>query len=125
MTAIEAIAAAETLLPGQASGERERDPRWQAIIEVAEFIPSHPDEVWKFAARWGCSEDPDLRAAIGTCLVEHLLERHFELVFPRVEKLARADRRFAATLGLCWEFGHSSARPHAAKLRQLQGQLRD
>jgi hypothetical protein len=124
MTLVEAIAAAEALLPGQASSERGLDPRWQSIIDVSEFIPTHPEEVWAFAARWGCTEDPDLRAAIATCIVEHLLEHNFDLVFPRVADLARRDARFAETLKLCSEFGQVSIRPNAAKLRHLKGQLR-
>jgi hypothetical protein len=124
MTLIEAIAAAELVLPGQAAGNRELDPRWQAIIAVSEFIPTDPEQVWAFAARWGCSEDADLRAAIATCVVEHLLEHHFDLLFPRVEALAREDSRFARTLKLCWEFGQMSRRANGAKLRELKGQLR-
>src|SRR5687768_11056622 len=101
MTLIETIAAAELILPGHAAGDRELDPRWRAIIAVSEFVPTDPEQVWVFAARWGCSEDADLRAAIATCVVEHLLEHHFDLVFPRVEVLAREDSRFANTLKLC------------------------
>ena len=123
MTLTEAIAAAEALLPGQAAEERGLDPRWQAIIEVSEFIPSDPEEVWLFAARWGCSEDADLRTAIATCILEHLLEHHFELLFPRVEQLARSDGRFADTLSLCSEFGQSATRSNSARLRQLKGSL--
>lgn len=124
MTLIETIAAAERILPGHAAGDRELDPRWQAIIAVSEFIPTDPEQVWAFASRWGCSEDADLRAAIATCVVEHLLEHHFELLFPRVEALARENARFADTVKLCWEFGQASGRASAARLRQLKGQLR-
>ena len=122
MTLTETIAAAELLLPGRAAADRDVDPRWQAIIAVSEFIPTDPEQVWAFAAKWGLSEDPDLRAAIATCVVEHLLEHHFDLLFPRVEALARKDHRFADTLRLCSDFGKSRA--NAAELKRLQGQLR-
>src|SRR5207248_3326080 len=59
------------------------DPRWQAVIKVGEFIETDPEQVWAFATKWGKHPSSDLRAAIATCLVEHLLELHFELVFPR------------------------------------------
>lgn len=63
MTVQEAIAAADAILPGEAAPEGARDPRWQAIIVVGEFIedavadPLFGDMVrgiWKF----GQSEDP-------------------------------------------------------------------
>jgi hypothetical protein len=123
MTLKEAIAAAELILPGHAAGDHELDPRWQAIIAVSEFIPTNPEQVWAFAAKWGCNEDADLRTAIATCVVEHLLEHHFDLLFPRAEVLALENSRFADTLRLCSEFGQASGRANAARLRQLKGQL--
>ena len=123
MELTEAIATAEALLPGRATGGRELDPRWQAIIDVAEFIPTDPEPVWEFAARWGCSDDPDLRA-IATCVIEHLLEHHFDLLFARVEILARENASFADTLKLCSERGQVARRVNAARLRQLKGQPR-
>jgi hypothetical protein len=124
MELTEAIAAAEALLPGRATGDRGLDPRWQAIVDVAEFIPIDPEPVWEFAARWGCNDDPDLRAAIASCVMEHLLEHHFDLLFARVETLARENASFADTLKLCSELGQAARRVNAARLRQLKGQLR-
>ena len=72
MTVQEAIEQAEALLPDSVAPEGETDPRWQAIIDVGDFIESDPELVWAFALRWGSSEDDDLRAAIATCLLEHL-----------------------------------------------------
>ena len=123
MTLAETIAAAEVLLPGRAA-ESGIDPRWQAIIEVAEFIPTNPQEVWAFAARWGCTEDADLRAAIATCIVEHLLEHHFEFTFTRIEDLARRDGRFVDTLKLCSNFGQADTFANRGKLQRLKEQLR-
>lgn len=66
MTVAEAIAAAEPILPGRAAPDDQRDPRWQAIIAVAEFLPTEPDAVWAWVARCGCSDDADLRIAIAS-----------------------------------------------------------
>lgn len=103
-----AIQRAETLLPGQRAEQHSIDPRWQAIIRVGEFIGSHPDEVLEFALRWGKHAQKDLRAAIATCLLEHLLEHHFERVFPRVRTAALTSRRFADTFSGCWKFGQTN-----------------
>ena len=107
MRVTDAVAAAERILPGRAAREGRRDPRWQAIIEIGEFNRRAPETVWKFIAKWGCSSDEDLRAAIGTCLLEHHLQYHFERYIGRVEELAMRDSNFANTVRCCWEFGRT------------------
>jgi hypothetical protein len=57
MTIQKAIARAEALLPGIAAPDGEIDPRWQAIIDVGEFIESDPAEVWAFIIKWGRAEN--------------------------------------------------------------------
>jgi hypothetical protein len=94
-----AIDAATRLLPGTPV-EAGPDSRWQAIIEVAEFVETNPIEVWNFVAVWGCSPDPDLRAAIATCVLEHLLEHHFAQIFPLAAALARKSAVRADRLAL-------------------------
>ena len=124
MTVTEAIHQAEVILPGIPAPEGELDPRWQAIIAVAEFIEDEPEAVCSFAERWGQHPNEDLRVAIATCVLEHLLEHHFDLVFPRAERLARSSRRFAQTVAMCWRFGESEHPANAAKLDELLRELR-
>jgi hypothetical protein len=78
MDVLEAIRQAESLLPGEPV-EEGQDPRWQAIIAVGEHIESDPEVVWSFIRRWGSHRQEDLRDAVATCLLEHLLEHHFTL----------------------------------------------
>ena len=75
-TVEDAISSAESILPGHAAPDGEVDDRWQAIIAVAEFIETEPEAVWSFAEKWGGHPDDDLRMAITTCVLEHLLEHH-------------------------------------------------
>jgi hypothetical protein len=119
MNADEAIALADAILPGRAAAEGERDPRWQAIIAVGEFIETDPESVWLFVQRWGLQPDEDLRSAIATCLLEHLLEHHFDLIFPRMERTARSNAYFAEMVGWCWLFGQSELPENAARLHRL------
>lgn len=119
MTVVEAIAAAEALLPGEAAPEGEVDPRWQAVIAIGEFVETEPDAVWPLIARWGCSPDEDLRMAIATCLLEHLLEHHFDAVIDRVEVLARKDKYFLDTVASCARFGQAQERSRAARLHKI------
>lgn len=118
-----AIADAERALTGAMTYDGDLDPRWQAVIRVAEFIPDNAEQVWEFAAKWGGILDPDLQAAIATCLLEHLLEHHFDFVFPKVAERARRDSIFASTLRLCWKFGQAERPEGSAALDALISSL--
>ena len=48
MSVQQAIIAAEKLLPGIPAPDDDEDPRWQAIIAVAEYCETNPEEVWAF-----------------------------------------------------------------------------
>ena len=102
---LEAIGYAESLLPGLPASDGQKDDRWQAIVDVANFIDTNPEEVWQFVRRWGNYPQEDLQDAIACCLLEHLLEVHFQLVFPRVEQAVRKDAAFADTWCRCWKLG--------------------
>lgn len=120
----DAIASAERILPGQAATEEESDPRWQAIIKVEAFIQEEPDAIWSFIFRWGNSPDEDLRSAIATCLLEHLLEHHFSRVFPQVEEAARSNPLLADTFLKCWKFGQAKEEENAKRFDGLQAECR-
>jgi len=91
---------------------------------VGEFIESEPEAVWTFARRWGKHASADLRAAVATCLLEHLLEHHFELLFPRVRKEALSSVRFAETFEMCWSFGQALLPGNAGRVKRLRRKLR-
>lgn len=116
------ISIAEALLPGAPAPDGECDPRWQAIIAIGKYVESDPQEVWQFVARWGTTEDQDLQSAIATCLLEHLLEDHFELLFPRVDALAKSDRNFANTFLGCWKLGQANLPGNSERFDELTDQ---
>jgi hypothetical protein len=124
MTVQEAIESAERLLPGHAAPDGAQDPRWQAIIEVGMFSEQEPEAIWPFVLKWGSNEDEDLRAAIATCLLEHLLEHHFDLLFPRIETAAKSDPWFAKTTSLCWKFGEAEEPANAARFNRFRSEIR-
>ena len=124
MGVIEAIRCAEALLPGEPVADG-LDPRWQAIIAVGEYTQSEPAAVWSFIRRWGGQPQEDLRNAIATCLLEHLLEYHFEAYFPQVELAALADRHFADTFWRCWPLGLSERPANAVRFHLLRHRLRN
>src|SRR5262249_54455661 len=120
----DAIDAADAVLPGEPIDEG-ADPRWQAIIKVGEFIESDPEAVWRFICRWGGHPQEDLRDAVATCLLEHLLEYHFDIYFPQVEQIALADPLFGDTFLRCWQFGQAEEPGNAERFRSLAVRLGD
>ena len=124
MTAAEAIRDAEAILPGEVAPDGETDPRWQAVIEVAGYIPDEPEAVWPFIVRWGEHENEDLRTAIATCALEDLLEHHFDSFFPRVEALASQSPLFADTFARCWKLGQATEPSRAIRFDRLQAGCR-
>jgi hypothetical protein len=113
MSLASALQDAEKLLPGTPVDEG-TDPRWQAIIRIGEYLESDPERVWQFIAKWGGHAQEDLRDAIATCLLEHLLQQHFDRYFPLVDDLAENNAWFADTFLRCWKFGESEE-PHNSK----------
>ncbi|MBN1695645.1 hypothetical protein JW879_09680 [candidate division WOR-3 bacterium] len=107
-------------MPGITAIKGDIDPRWQAIIDISVYIESNPKEIWDFVVRWGQHEDENIRNAISTCLLEHLLEYHFKQIFPKVEELVRKSRLFANTFCKCWKFGQSEEPENSIKIDQLK-----
>jgi hypothetical protein len=125
MTVQEALAAAEELLPGYPAPDGAEDPRWQAIIEVAMFAEREPEAIWPFVLKWGSHEDEDVRAAIATCLLEDLLQYHFDTIFARVEPAARSSPLFGKTVAHCWKFGQAKEPERARRFDSLVSDLRN
>jgi hypothetical protein len=119
----QAIADAERILPGKAAADGETDPRWQALIHIGYYISSDPEPIWSFALKWGSYDDEDLRSAVTTLLLEHLLEDHFDLIFPRVEIAARSNALFADTFKGCWKLGQAEEPPRAQLFDDLKNSL--
>ena len=121
----EAIRRATAVLPGRSASVENEDPRWEAIIEVGHYIESNPEEVWQFISTWGGHSQEDIRNAIACVLLEHLLEFHFDLIFPRVEAAVESNVLFSDMFCRCWRFGQSELPTNAIKFDTLQEQCRN
>jgi len=75
--------------------DQDNDCRWQAAIVIGAFIETAPDKVWDVIVCFGDSDDADTRTAIGTVLLEPLLQRHGPRFRSLVEQLAQRSARFA------------------------------
>ena len=105
-------------------GDDDNDCRWQAAIVVGESIESNPEGVWQVICEFGESHDEDMRDAIATLLLEHLLEHHFDAFFGRLRlKIEQGAPLLADTLCRCWAFGDAESRWHevAALLKDVEG----
>lgn len=123
MNAVAAIQRAEFLLPGEPAPSGRRDPRWQAIVSVARFVRHEPEAVWEFVDEWGNHPQEDLREAVASCLVEPLLEFHFDDFFPLVEERTISDAFFADMFLRCTRFGQAAELRNAKRFDALQRQL--
>lgn len=88
--------------------DADNDCRWQAMIIVGEFIDERPQEVWRIAEQYGCSPDDDMRAAVATVLLEHLIERRGATMKEKAQGLASRSELFADTLRMCATFDNKS-----------------
>ncbi len=119
MSVTEPIRYADAILPG-APVDCGKDPRWQAIIEIGEYVESEPEAVWECILKWGDSPQDDLRDAIATCLLEHLLEHHFKDYFPRLEAIVLDSPEYGDTFSRCWPFGQAEESNNSARWQALQ-----
>ncbi|MGD9851868.1 MAG: hypothetical protein AB7T38_11420 [Nitrospirales bacterium] len=126
MTVQEAIAHADRVLIHQkaSAAEGDKDPRWQAVIAVADFIPTEPEPIWQFVCRWAELQDDDLRNALSTCVLEHILEYHFEKFFPLVKIAVRRNEAIADVFLRCWKFGLSEVPENAVHYEKLRKELK-
>ena len=124
MTACEAIERAEGILPGEPVSTG-RDPRWQALVRVGRHIHDEPEVVWTMVDRWGGDTQEDLREAIALCLLEPLLETHFDDIFPLLGERAITDPFFADLCVRCKGYGQAADGRHARDLQTLQRQLNE
>lgn len=103
-------------------GSPDEDSYWQAAIALAAqgHCESAPEVIWPLVVKWGSSNDEDVRAAIATCVLEHILECHFIEYFEKATELIDGgNKNFADTLRLCWKFGQTKLPANARRFDEL------
>jgi len=94
--------------------------RWEAAAHLAEHINDASSDVWKLVLKHGSSDDGDLRSAIATCALEHLLEMSFDQYFGLLElEVRKGNRNLLNTLKLCWKFGDSECSSNSDRWDEL------
>ena len=99
---------------------RDESRRWAAAAELSEFTKKAPAALWPIILKHGASNDPDLRQAVATCLLEHVLEYHFDRYFPLLEKeIEKGNINLRDTFSSCWKFGQSEKRKNSKRWDRL------
>jgi hypothetical protein len=94
---------------------------WSAAVEAGEFIETEPHEVWELVKQFGSEPDPELKDAIATCVLEHLLEYHFNDFFGQLEEEVKSGNfELGETFMRCWKFGQSKLRKNSLRWKKLE-----
>ena len=102
-------------------GSSDEDTRWQAAIALGEYCEDAPKVIWPLTVKWGSCENEDVRTAIATCVLEHILEYHFAVYFPKAALIIRGGNKlFADTLSGCWKFGQAKLPQNAKRLERFE-----
>jgi hypothetical protein len=104
---------------------RREHTRWQAAIALGEFAESDPEHIWPLVVKHGSRRHADARMAIATCVLEHILDYHFDAFFPRVVTIARSSRWFRTTFGWCWQMGQAALPRNARRWGRLKREKHD
>jgi hypothetical protein len=87
---------------------RSEKERWAAAEAATEYAYTEPEKIWPLVIQFGSSDELDLRQAIASCVLEHVLEHHFETFFPHLEAAIRGgNAHLRHTLKLSWKLGRS------------------
>ncbi len=92
-------------------GSPDENTRWQAVIALGEHghCEHAPEVIWPLVVKWGSSENEDVRTAIATCILEHILECHFDEYFEKTAALVRGgNKEFGDTFSRCWKFDNAN-----------------
>lgn len=104
-------------------GDEDSDVRWQACIAIGEWIGTTPNRVWEAVLAYARSPHEDVRDAVATVLLEHLLEQDFDGFAAKCRNEIRSsDDLFLDTLRRCWAFNEHARTQLDALIRAFSGE---
>src|SRR5258706_4702032 len=94
--------------------------RWAAAKAGGECVVSRPRAVWNLVLAHGVSPVEDVRSAVAACMLEHLLEEHFEDYFPLLEQEVHSGKLLLGdTLRRSWKMGRAELPGNSARWDDL------
>ena len=108
-----------------ALGSADEKDVWEAAEALGEYAELNPDAIWPLVVKHGSSVNDEVRLAIATCVLEHILEYHFDRYFPLVENIIRSGNQwFAKAFQICWKFGFAERPANARRWDELVTRIR-
>lgn len=96
---------------------------WKGAELLGEHAEHNPDAIWSLVVKHGSATSPEVREAIATCVLEHILEHHFEPYFSDIESRVNAgDNSLLQTLALCWKLGQAEVPENSCRWDKLIGE---
>jgi len=109
-----------------ALGSADEKHVWEAAEALGEYAELNPDAIWPLVVKHGSSVNDEVRSAIATCVLEHILQYHFDRYFPLVENIIRSGNQwFAKTFQICWKFGFAERPANAKRWDELLTRIRE
>ncbi len=104
-------------------GSKVEDTRWHAACALSEYCESDGDAelIWPLVVKWGSHENEDVRAAIGVCVLEHILQYHFNKYMGKCALIIKTGNlKFGDTFSICGKFGKSERPENSARMDRLK-----
>lgn len=95
--------------------------RWEAASALTDYAVTSPEKVWPIIVRQVSRDDEDLQEAIATCILEHVLEYHFNRFFELLEEeiAKNGNEKLRETLKLCWKLGQAETPENSVRWDRL------
>ena len=90
---------------------------------LGDYAGTHPKKLWLLVAKWGTVRNYDIRRGIACCVLEHILEHHFDPYFDQsLAHIQHGNRRFAYTLAYCWKLGEAELPVNATRFNAFKSE---
>jgi hypothetical protein len=98
---------------------------WKGAAKLSEVVFGGPERIWNTVVKYGSQENEELQRAIALCVLEHILERHFDEYFPKIRQVFLAgNRHFRRTFLMCGKFGQACERSNSCMWDEFAMQTR-
>jgi hypothetical protein len=94
---------------------------WSACVVLSYFVDQHPLQLFSIIQSVAEVASDDQRTALAKCLLEHLMESHFDFVIDSITIEPNPSQRFALAdiLSRCWPYGEAENHSNWKKVETL------
>jgi len=94
---------------------------WLAATVLSYFVEKYPAQLLRIIRSVAQDSSDDQRTALAKCILEHLMENHFDDVINMVSQETDAELRYALVdiLARCWPFGEAEKKSNWERVESL------